>query len=146
MNQFDLLIIPGSKQTIKDKLFLDESGLLKKIQYIKLTKNSSFKIREIDFYENGNKSISKNLMDCHPLLYLVSNTSQVWQLLTLQIHVHQPCYVLLLLFLTWLLIRFIIIYYPSCINYYTLVITYCYSYDYYSDSCYHGSAYSHSSS
>ena len=47
-------------QDIIHEIIRDESGLLKKIQYIKLTKNSSFKIREIDFYENGNKSISKN--------------------------------------------------------------------------------------
>ncbi len=32
LNQFDFLILPGSKQTIKDQLFLRDSGLLKDIE------------------------------------------------------------------------------------------------------------------
>ncbi|ABM72534.1 Cobyric acid synthase CobB [Prochlorococcus marinus str. MIT 9515] len=32
LNQFDFIIIPGSKQTIKDQLFLNESGLSKEIK------------------------------------------------------------------------------------------------------------------
>ena len=32
LNQFDFIIIPGSKQTIKDQIFLTESGLLKDIK------------------------------------------------------------------------------------------------------------------
>tara|TARA_B100000945_G_scaffold102705_1_gene81112 strand:+ start:549 stop:2036 length:1488 start_codon:yes stop_codon:yes gene_type:complete len=32
LNEFDIIILPGSKQTIKDQLFLKDSGLLKNIQ------------------------------------------------------------------------------------------------------------------
>ncbi len=55
-----ILIIKVYSQDTLYEIIRDESGLLRKIQYIKLTKNSSFKIKEIDFYENGNKAISKN--------------------------------------------------------------------------------------
>ena len=44
LNKFDFLIIPGSKQTLKDKLFLDETGLSKDIRNYSETNGNIFGI------------------------------------------------------------------------------------------------------
>ena len=44
LNKFDFLIIPGSKQTIKDQLFLDNSGLSKRIKEYSRTNGNIFGI------------------------------------------------------------------------------------------------------
>mgnify|MGYP001323530501 CR=1 FL=1 len=44
LNQFDFLILPGSKQTIKDQLFLEESGLSKNIKEYSKTNGNIFGI------------------------------------------------------------------------------------------------------
>ena len=72
LNKFDFLIIPGSKQTIKDQLFLNDSGLSKRIKEYSRTNGNIFGIcgglqilgktlddpfSKEDFGENLNKSI-----------------------------------------------------------------------------------------
>ena len=44
LNKFDFLIIPGSKQTIKDQLFLNDSGLSKRIKEYSRTNGNIFGI------------------------------------------------------------------------------------------------------
>ena len=44
LNEFDFLIIPGSKQTIKDQLFLEDSGLSKNIEEYSKTNGNIFGI------------------------------------------------------------------------------------------------------
>ena len=44
LKHFDLLIIPGSKQTIKDQIFLEDSGLLKNIKEYSKTNGNIFGI------------------------------------------------------------------------------------------------------
>ena len=44
LNKFDFLIIPGSKQTLKDKLFLDKTGLSKDIRNYSETNGNIFGI------------------------------------------------------------------------------------------------------
>ena len=44
LNKFDLLILPGSKQTIKDQLFLEDSGLSKNIKEYSKTNGNIFGI------------------------------------------------------------------------------------------------------
>ncbi len=44
LNQFDFLILPGSKQTIKDQLFLESSGLSKNIKEYSKTNGNVFGI------------------------------------------------------------------------------------------------------
>ncbi len=44
LNQFDFLILPGSKQTIKDQLFLESSGLSKNIKEYSKTNGNIFGI------------------------------------------------------------------------------------------------------
>ncbi len=67
LNQFDFLIIPGSKQTIKDQLFLKESGLAEDLRYYANNNGNIFGIcgglqmlgttLEDPFLKEGSKSI-----------------------------------------------------------------------------------------
>ncbi len=65
LNQFDFIILPGSKQTIKDQLFLKESGLLKDIKDYSTSNGNIFgicgglqmlgTILEDPFFKEGSK-------------------------------------------------------------------------------------------
>ena len=65
LNQFDFLILPGSKQTIKDQLFLKKSGLSKDIKDYSRNKGNIFgicgglqmlgTILEDPFFKEGSK-------------------------------------------------------------------------------------------
>tara|TARA_B100001996_G_scaffold343161_1_gene298166 strand:+ start:795 stop:2324 length:1530 start_codon:yes stop_codon:yes gene_type:complete len=69
LNKFDLLILPGSKQTIKDQLFLEESSLLENIKEYSKNNGHIFgicgglqmlgKILEDPFLKEGSKVIFK---------------------------------------------------------------------------------------
>jgi len=69
LKQFDLVIIPGSKQTIKDQIFLEDSGLLKNIKEYSKTNGNIFGIcgglqmlgtyLEDPFFKEGSK-VNKN--------------------------------------------------------------------------------------
>ncbi len=71
LDQFDFLILPGSKQTIKDQLFLEESGLSKNIKNYSKTKGNIFgicgglqmlgSILEDPFFKEGSKLKSNHI-------------------------------------------------------------------------------------
>ena len=71
LNQFDFLILPGSKQTIKDQLFLESSGLSKNIKEYSKTNGNVFgicgglqmlgTILEDPFLKEGSKDNSKKI-------------------------------------------------------------------------------------
>ncbi len=80
LNQFDFLILPGSKQTIKDQLFLRESGLTKDIQNYANNNGNVFgicgglqmlgTILEDPFFKEGSKSNSEKSIEGIGLLPL----------------------------------------------------------------------------
>ena len=71
LSQFDFLILPGSKQTIKDQLFLESSGLSKNIKEYSKTNGNIFgicgglqmlgTILEDPFFKEGSKDNSQKL-------------------------------------------------------------------------------------
>ena len=78
MNQYDFLILPGSKQTIKDQIFLKESGLSKDIKDYSTSNGNIFgicgglqmlgTILEDPFFKEGSKdNLDHSIKGC--LLY-----------------------------------------------------------------------------